>query len=57
MGEGETFLEPEQSLGASQLRGVVGLIQETQQLAVFPWTELEWSHESPLGWGSCKARS
>jgi hypothetical protein len=57
LGEGPTLLKPQQSLGASELRGVMGLIQEALQLAAFPGAELEWSHKPPPWLGSSKAHS
>jgi hypothetical protein len=49
-----TFVEPQQGLGAPQLRGVMGLIQEAQQRAAFPRTESEWSHRPPLERGDAR---
>ena len=50
-------VEPQQDLGAPQLRGIMRLIQELQQSASFPRVELEWSHKPPPADQRCKGHS
>jgi hypothetical protein len=40
-------MEPQQGLSTAELLGVMGMVQQVQQLATFPRTELESRHASP----------
>jgi len=51
------LMEPQQALGAPQLRCIGRLTQELQQSASFPGAELEWSHKPPPAGEKCKAHS